>query len=264
MITISLSNQKGGVGKTSLTRDIAGALADEGHLVLVVDQDPQASATQGFEGSDEAGGIPPDLTAWAIAEGRNPDPRELIRTFAAGGFDFVPGSPALAEHNLANPLDLEDLTPMRRFLAEAAEAGRYRYCLIDTPPNLQLLTASAWAASEFVVVPVPPEDYGAQGIGPVTRFLAEVARDVNPCLKLAGILINLREAQLAVHRTYEARIRREYGDLVFEAVGIKAAAVKEAATMRSTVTRNDPRCKAAEAIRSIAAELVRRAGGGLP
>lgn len=271
MITTAFLNQKGGVGKTSLCHHLAGALADLGKQVLLVDYDPQASLTQGFLGPDEAAAIPFELTAATIASGNDCDPCDLVRGHhhGANSLLFVPGSRYLAEFNLANPYRFPDERPrLRRFLAEAAQEFRADYCLVDCPPNLSMCAAQALAAAEFLVIPTQPEDYGAQGLDPVLKFAEEARDNDNPFLKLAGIAINLKQftggRALGIHTTFEKRMRDHYGELVFAAAIPNLKGFKEAIAFRLPITWFDPGSNAAEAMRVLASEFVTRTGGDLP
>jgi chromosome partitioning protein len=276
MITIAFLNQKGGVGKTSLTCHLAGALALNGERVLAVDLDPQASLTQGRIGPKATKSRPPDLTTYAVAGGGGPDPLDLLITDGRS-WDLLPASAALGEfnHAIARPresacpacghrfaTDTSKLLALRYTLAELAEERGYRYALIDCPPNLQSLAAMALSAAQFLVIPMQPEDYGAQGLGPVLEFMESI-RAGNPHLICAGIVINQRE-RLSLHRLFVERTRKEYGGLVFEAEIRRLGGFKEAIAARTTITSYDPKSVAADQIRALAAELVVRTGGDLP
>ncbi|MDB5349453.1 MAG: ATPase involved in chromosome partitioning [Planctomycetota bacterium] len=264
MISVAFLNQKGGVGKTSLCHHLAGALADLGRQVLLVDYDPQASLTQGLLGPDEAETLPIELTAAAIVAGQMPDPMDVIRQVGERT-RLVPGSAAAGEWNVANPYRLQgsERAALRRFLAEAAAEAAYDYCLVDCPPNLSMCAAQALAAAEFLAIPTQPEDYGAQGLRPVLDFFADARDEDNPFLKLAGVIVN-RKARFAIHATYEARLRKLYAGDVFTAVVPQLVSYVEAISFRLPISRHDPRSNAAEAMRAVADEFLIRTRGDLP
>lgn len=268
MKTVALLNQKGGVGKTSLTMHLSGALADAGLTVLAVDYDGQSSLTQGIIGPDAAERLEGTFTAAEIAAVGAIDPRDSLQCHSSGDarFFYVPGSPRAHEFNVANPFRLGgERMRLRRFLRQAAELNRgparIDVCLIDCPPNLQMLAAQALAAADFLVIPTEAEDFGAQGLRPVLRFMEESRAEDNPALKLAGIVINGRK-RVSLHAAYEKRIREHYREDVFAAVVPGLVGYPEAIAYHQPITWHDPRSNAAEAMRVLAAELVERIGGG--
>lgn len=264
MIAVAFLNQKGGVGKTSLTHHIGGALAELGHSVLCLDWDPQASLTQGILGPDGAAALTPAQTSAAIARGGAPDPRRLILPAELAGIDLIPSGPELAAHNLADPhrRGARVAQALRHFLAETSAELEYRYCLIDCPPNLQTLAGAALHASEFLAIPTHAEDYGAQGIGPVLDFM-DRCREDNPALALAGIIVNRRK-RTSLHALYEQRIRGEYNGSTFRQCVPDLIGYCEAIAYRKPITRHDPKSNAADAMRALAVEFMDRTGEALP
>ena len=268
MKTASFLNQKGGVGKSTLTFHLGGALADLGLRVLLVDYDPQASLAQGFLGPDCAAALPADRTTAAIASGAGPDPRDLMLAVGPGGpgreLWLVPGSIDAAACNLANPFACETRMRLRRFLAEAAEVGRFDACLIDCPPNLQMAAAEALAGSDWLVVPTAAEDFGAQGLRPVLEFLSRSAEDDGSPAALAGIVLNRVRRRVTLHSTFEARLREHYRERVFRAVVPETVAYAESISYQTPVAWHDPQSNAARAMRGLASEFLARIGGDLP
>lgn len=265
MITVSSVNQKGGVGKSSVALHLAGALVDLGHKVLLVDQDPQASLAQGLLGPVEAAKLPAERTAAAIAGGDGPDPRNLILRVSEGReLHLVPGSPDAAKFNLASPFEFETRARLRHFLAECSEELGFDVCLVDCPPNLGMASAEALAASEFMLVPTEPQDFGAQGLLPVLSFMEDVRQHDNPALKLCGIVLNRRKARVGLHSTFEKRLRDHYGASVFAATVPETVAYAESITYQMPITWHDKNSNAAIAIRAVALEFLTRIGADLP
>ena len=162
MATITLLNQKGGVGKTSTCHHLAGTLAQLGRRVLLVDNDPQSSLTQGLWGPSVALGVDPAETIAAVYAGEAVADR-IIKPSGIPGVDLVPGSVRSTRHNVPVPYeaDWDAQTCLRSFLEEIR--GRYHLTLIDCPPNLHLCSWAALVASDYLIVPLQPEDYGRRG-----------------------------------------------------------------------------------------------------
>lgn len=258
MRTITLLNQKGGVGKTSCTHHLSGALALAlGKRVLVVDADPQASLTQGWWGPVATENLDPSTTVASILAGDMPHPSRVIHPTGVDGISIVPGSIAAEDFNHPRPLDggRASVSTIREFLAEVGDA--FDYVLLDCPPNLCGCSVSAMAASDSLVVPVQPEDYGSQGVARVLRCYEDVRAHGFP-VELAGILLTMVSPRRALHQVYEASIRQEYGDAVFAARMPELPDFPEAIAMRRTVAQYKPKGAAAKAVRAIAEEMAAR------
>lgn len=258
MPIITALNQKGGVGKTSCTHHLAGTLALMGRRVLLVDNDPQASLTQGFWGPVATSQLDPAATIAALYAGDAPFPDQVIRPTGIEGVDLVPGSRVATDYNVPRPQEADpaDQTCLRAFLEEVRD--RYDLVLIDCPPNLHLCSWAALVASTHLIVPLQPEDYGAQGLGPVQESVDLVTAGPNPGLTLLGFLITMYNARLAIHKMYEALLRQQYGPAVFEARIPYAVDYKEAIAQRRPIAQYKPRGAAARAIRALADEVLAR------
>lgn len=259
MIVVTMLNQKGGVGKTSCTHHLAGALALQlGRRVLLLDNDPQGSLSQGFWGPTPARRIDPAETIAALYAGDSPFPEQVIKPSGIAGIDIVPGSKAATDYNVPRPGDAPEGRQhcIRSFLADVEG---YDVALIDCPPNLHLCSWAALVASDYIVVPVMPEDYGAQGLADVQESVAMVQAGPNPSLALLGYLLTKVSATKAVHKLYEATIRRKYGADVFESRMMDAVAYVEAIMERKPIAATKPRSAPAKGARAIAEELLCRA-----
>ncbi|MDG3008372.1 ParA family protein [Paludisphaera mucosa] len=264
MLVVTLLNQKGGVGKTSCTHHLSGTLASVlGKRVLIVDADPQASLTQGWWGPSATRTLDPSSTIAPILAGDLPHPGQVIHETGLAGLHLVPGSRAASVYNVADPTTAsrESRETLREFLVEVA--GDYDLALIDCPPNLYGCSFAALAASNHLVVPVQPEDYGAQGIADVLDSLDLVRSEGYP-VTLLGYLLTMVQSRRALHQVYEANVREAYGDLVFAARMPEAAEFPEAIAQRKTITQYKPKGAAAKAIRAIAEELLSRTEGVQP
>ena len=155
------------------------------------------------------------------------------------------------------PEQSESQDALREFLAEARE--RLDVVLIDCPPNLQLCSWAALLASDFVVVPVIPEDFSSQGLIYVQQAIDAAMTGRNPKLRLLGYMLTMYNRQLGIHKAYEKLLREQYGDLVLDTVFPLATAFKEAVSRRHPISVDKPKSAAAEAVNTLSAELSHRA-----
>ncbi|MBI3861101.1 MAG: ParA family protein [Planctomycetia bacterium] len=254
---ICLINQKGGCGKSSTCFHLSGALAQTGRNVLLVDADPQGSLSQGFFGSAQVEMLRPEETLAGLFE----DQRFLSEFHALSvptafeRISMVRANQTLARHNVPAPEQAGlNQYVLRDFLSQLAG---YDLVLIDCPPNLYQASWNALLAADFVAIPVPPEDFGTQGLRVVHQAIQH-ARVLNPSLELLGHVITRADRRLLVHRSYESRLRQHYQETVFTTVVPEASAFKVALTCRQPVTYHAPRSRAAEVTSQLAAELLSR------
>lgn len=258
MAVVVMLNQKGGVGKTSTCHHLAGTVACAGGRVLLLDNDPQASLTQGFFGPQATRQIAPAETIAALYAGDEPFPDQVIRPTGCPGIDLVPGSKYATEHNVPMPhrASRELQHCLRDFLDDLRQ--RYDLVLIDCPPNLHLCSWAALVASDQLIVPLQPEDYGAQGIIEVQESIDMVRAGANPDLGLLGYLLTMFNPRLSIHQMYEKLLRELYGDDVFATRIPIAADYKEAIAGRKPIALHKPKGASAKVIKALAEEVDRR------
>ncbi|MCI0539965.1 MAG: ParA family protein [Verrucomicrobiales bacterium] len=254
--TISFINQKGGCGKSSTCFHLSGAFAEAGFRVLLVDADPQGSLSQGFFGSAviEALGTEETLAAifddecFAVAESL-PAPTPLPSIAA------IRANHTLAIHNVPAP----ERTGLKQFALRSllSDLSDFDLLLIDCPPNLYQCSWNALLASDFVVVPVPPEDFATQGLRTIHLAIANAAA-LRPQLRLLGHLVTRADRRLLVHRSYEQRLRALYGPAILDTVVPEASAFKVALSCRQPVSYYGPNTQAARVMNDLASELMRR------
>jgi chromosome partitioning protein len=258
MPVIAMLNQKGGVGKTSTCHHLAGTLAASGKRCLLVDNDPQSSLSQGFWGPLATAELPASATIAALYAGDDPFPDQVIRPTGIIGIDILPGSQRATRYNVPEPhfADAAAQTCLRRFLAEVR--GQYDLILIDNAPNLHLCGWAALVASDYLIVPLQAEDYGAQGLGPVQDAIDLVRTGPNPELRLLGMLLTMVDQRLAIHKVYETTLRERFGPLVFRTRVPYSTDYKEAIAQRRPIAQYKSRGPAYQAITDLAGELAAR------
>jgi chromosome partitioning protein len=255
---ITFLNQKGGVGKSSSVNHLAGTLAAMGRRVLLIDNDPQASLTQGFWGPEATRQVGrADSVAALYDPDLAPIPEALIRPSGIDGVAIVAGSRHLTRFNMIPP---EAWPQSERGIGEFLDEvdGDFDLVLIDCPPNLHLCSRAALVAADYLVVPLQAEDYGAQGLEPVQEAMTEVQARSNPSLRLAGYLVTMFDKRLGIHLAYEGLLREMYGLDVFASTFPLMKDFKEAVASRKPISHHKPKSAAAKAVRAIADELVAR------
>jgi chromosome partitioning protein len=245
-IVLALTNQKGGVGKTTTAVNLGACLAEGGARVLLVDLDPQGNATTGVgidRGSVKAG-------TYELLGGTGG--AEAILATDVAGLDVLPSTIDLAgaEVELVSAFARE--TKLRQGLAGLRD--EYDFVLIDSPPSLGLLTVNALSACDEVVVPIQCEYYALEGLGQLIRTLDLVRDGLNPSLRVGGVVLTMFDARTKLAEQVVAEVRRHFGDAVFKSIIPRSVRLSEAPGFGKPIIRYDPSSRAATSYRELAAE----------
>ncbi len=250
-------NQKGGCGKSSTCFHVAGYFAKAGYRVLLVDADPQGSLSQGFFGSSIVEDLEQHETLAAMFDGdiflSSLD--ELVVGTVFHGIGIIRANQTLAKFNVPEP----ENSGLNQFAMQTIfdDVEGYDLILIDCPPNLYQCSWNAMLAADYVVIPLPPEDFGTQGLRTVHQAV-QCAKELNPRLQLLGQVISRYDRRLVVHRAYEKKLRAIYGESVFTTTIPEAAAFKVALARRQPVSYYSAWCKATKQTRLFGQELFYR------
>jgi chromosome partitioning protein len=244
---VIFSNQKGGVGKTTLTRELGIYLSSLGHRTLLVDCDPQGNLTKSLlEQSD--GGLYDALSNG----GASPLAIDEKLSLLAGDFRL-----ALLEKSLIGEIDA--YSRLRALLADPG-LTTFDFVFLDTPPSLGVLTVNALAAAQHLVIPMNPSLYSMQGTNDLMRTVSKVRTNLNPALSLLGVIINAYDSVPIITRQIKDEIEQSFGDKVFSTVLSKSIRIEEAIAARQGVIHHKHlgASRARVEVQALGDELLRR------
>lgn len=251
---IAMVNQKGGVGKTTSTINLAAALAEYGRRVLVVDFDPQGAASAGF-------GINPhdlDFTIYNVLMDRHAEISEAVMSTRVENVDLLPANIDLsaAEVQLVNEVAREQvLSSQLRKISDD-----YDVILIDCQPSLGLLTVNALAASHGVIIPLTAEFFALRAVALLTETIDKVQERINPSLQIDGVLATMYDQRTLHAREVLGRLSDAFGDKLFETVIRRTVKFPDATVAAEPITAFAPTHAGAAAYRRLAKELISRGG----
>jgi chromosome partitioning protein len=249
---IAVLNQKGGVGKTTTTINLAAYLAKGGKTVLVCDFDPQGNATSGL-GVDKQ---KLDTTLYDVLFSRA-EASKTLKEVGRGGLYLLPANAELA----GAEVELVGSEHREYKLRQILRALEFDYILIDCPPSLGLLTINALTAADEVLIPVQAEYYALEGLSQLLSVITHVRQALNPALSILGVVITLFDSRNSLSEQVKNELERYFGDKVFNTVIPRNVRLAEAPSFGRTIVEHDKWSKGARAYKGLAREIEKRVHG---
>jgi chromosome partitioning protein len=249
---VAVANQKGGVGKTTTSVNVAAGIAQAGKRVLLVDLDPQGNATMG-SGVDKRKLA---RTVYHVLLGLA-DIASVRTRSESGGFDLIPANRELA----GAEVELVDLPNREGRLRAALEsiAADYAYILIDCPPSLSLLTVNAFVAAHEVLIPMQCEYYALEGLSDLVETIKRVRAHLNPRLEIAGLLRTMFDPRNTLSNQVSQQLETHFGDKVYRTLVPRNVRLAEAPSYGAPAVVWDKASKGAQAYLQLTEEIMRRA-----
>ncbi len=246
------------MGKSTTAVSLGAALAERGSRVLVVDLDPQGNASTGLGIRHEAR----DITVYDVLAAEAPIESAIVQTPVERLF-AIPSTIDLAGAEIELVSQFSRELRLRKAL-EPLVQGHFDFIFLDCPPSLGLLTVNALAAAEELLVPIQCEYYALEGLGQLLRNVRLVQQNVNPELRLTGIVMTMFDPRTKLSQQVVDEVRRFFGDRVYETVIPRTVRLSEAPGFGQPITVYDPKSRGAECYRELAREVAERVVVGDP
>jgi chromosome partitioning protein len=250
---LAIANQKGGVGKTTTSINLAASLVKTRRRVLLIDIDPQGNATMGSGIAKEQA----RASTYEVLLGL--DTLEAARVPTEGGYDLVPANSRLS----GAEVELIELDRRERRLRGALETvrGDYDFVLIDCPPALNLLTVNALSAADAILIPMQCEYYALEGLTALLNTVRKIRETLNPRLEIEGLLRTMFDPRNNLDNEVSAQLKEHFGEKLYRTIIPRNVRLAEAPSHGKPVIVYDLQSKGAQAYLALAGEMLRREQG---
>ncbi|WP_396172935.1 ParA family protein [Flavobacterium sp.] len=248
---IAIANQKGGVGKTTTTVNLAASLGVLEKKVLLIDADPQANASSGLGIDVDA----VEIGSYQVLEHSNA-PEEAVMKCSAPNVDVIPAHIDL----VAIEIELVDKENREYMLKQALETikDNYDYILIDCAPSLGLLTLNALTAADSVLIPIQCEYFALEGLGKLLNTIKSVQKLHNPDLDIEGLLLTMYDSRLRLSNQVVEEVQKHFNDMVFKTIIQRNVKLSEAPSFGESIINFDATSKGANNYLSLAEEIIKK------
>ncbi len=253
MRIVAISNQKGGVGKTTTSINLSAALATRGQRVLLIDLDPQANTTSGLGFEQEEGqNLYPCLVG-------DTDPASVITATATPGLSIIRAHQELAGCEIELAQTGTHLVRLRQVLDKLRATDQFDFIIMDCPPSLGVLMTSALSAADELLVPIQCEYFGLEGLSKIVQVVQQI-RDcgANPGLQLEGIVMTMFDSRANLAQQVVNDVRNYFTEIVYQTVIPRSIRLAEAPSFGKSVLEYEPNGKAAQSYRALADEFLAR------
>ena len=249
-VVIAVTNQKGGVGKTTTSINLSFSLTKEGKRVLLIDFDPQGNATSGL-------GVDKQSLASSVLDVVQGEKKltDVVLETKYKNLGLVPATPQLANS------EVELAKAEHRFtrLKDALNGYEgYDYVIVDSPPSLSLLTVNGLISADYVLLPVQAEFYALEGLGQLLETIQLIRKGMNPTLELIGVLVTMLDSRTSLSQQVHEEVKKHFPGKIFETTIPRNVRIAEAPSHGEPVGAYDKWCKGARAYKALAKEVVKR------
>jgi len=248
---IAITNQKGGVGKTTTAVNLSACLAALENKVLLLDIDPQGNATSGI-------GIDKQNIKHCIYDALINDvpAKKIIYKSSINNLDVIPATIQLAGAEIELVPTLSREVRLKKVIESFRH--KYDYIIIDCPPSLGLLTLNALTAADIVLVPIQCEYYALEGLGQLVNTINLVKKHLNSKLQIRGVVLTMYDSRTNLSPQVAEEVRKFFGEIVFKSVIPRNVRLSEAPSYGESIITYDPRSKGAEVYKLLAKEVLKR------